>query len=119
MPELPEVEVVRRQLQSRIVGATIKNIWIGRKDIVRQGLARLSWYRNAGITEILRFGKSLAMHCHRNGESRFLIAELGMTGLLLCDPRFLPSEKHRHMVMYLANSIPAEVHYWNARRFGR
>ncbi len=119
MPELPEIEVVRRHLKSRIVGATIKNIWIGRKDIVRQGLASLSWYRDASITEILRFGKSLAMECQRSGETRFLVAELGMTGLLLCDPRFLPSEKHRHMVMHLANGNQSEVHYWNARRFGR
>ena len=47
MPELPEVEVIRQQLNDHIVGATIQNIWIGREDIVRYGLQGLPWYEGA------------------------------------------------------------------------
>jgi len=44
MPELPEAEVVRCQLEARVRGATIHSIWIGRDDIIRQGRETLSWY---------------------------------------------------------------------------
>lgn len=119
MPELPEVEVVRQQLHSSLAGGTIATIWIGRDDIVRQGLPSLSWYTQARLVGIQRFGKSLAMECKRAGECRYIIAELGMTGLLLFDRQLVPSEKHRHMVMKLVNARQPELHYWNARRFGR
>jgi len=119
MPELPEVEVVRRQLESHIVGATIQNIWIGRDDIVRQGLGSLPWYTGARLIDVQRQGKSLSMVCQQGGERRYLVAELGMTGLLLFDRRLVPSEKHLHMTIHLSNSQQGALHYWNARRFGR
>ena len=33
MPELPEAEVVARQLRGRVLGATLKDSWIGRPDM--------------------------------------------------------------------------------------
>ena len=119
MPELPEVEVVRQKLESYIVGATIQNIWIGRDDIVRQGLGSLPWYTGAQLIDVQRQGKSLAMVCQQDRERRYLVAELGMTGLLLFDRRSVPSEKHLHMIIHLSNSQQDALHYWNARRFGR
>ena len=119
MPELPEVEVVRRQLQTQIAGATIQRIWIGREDIIRQGFPSLQWYRDARFTAIERHGKSIAVACERKGERRFFVAELGMTGLLLFDRRFVPSDKHLHMIMDVTNGKQTTLHYWNARRFGR
>ena len=41
MPELPEAEVAARQLRERVVGATVRDCWIGREDIVREGLPSL------------------------------------------------------------------------------
>jgi len=119
MPELPEVEVVRQKLESYIVGATIQNIWIGRDDIVRQGLRSLPWYTGARLIDVQRQGKSLAMVCQQGRERRYLVTELGMTGLLLFERRSVPSEKHLHMIIHLSNSQQDALHYWNARRFGR
>jgi len=119
MPELPGVEVVRQQLESRIVGATIQHVWIGRDDIVRQGLSSLSWYLKAQIVDVQRYGKSVALVCERTGERRYLVVELGMTGLLLFDRAFVPSEKHLHVIIQLSKSLTGILHYWNARRFGR
>jgi len=119
MPELPEVEVVRRQLEFHLVGASIQKIWIGRADIVRHGFLKLPWLTNSRITEIRRQGKSIAMDCEREGERLLFVAELGMTGLLLFDRQMVPSEKHLHMTMSLLNGQHATLHYWNARRFGR
>jgi formamidopyrimidine-DNA glycosylase len=119
MPELPEVEVVRRQLQGNLVGATISNVWIGRDDIVRQGLESLPWFIGACLQDVQRYGKSVAMVCGQKGERRYFVAELGMTGLLLFDRQSVPSEKHLHVIIQLFNGKMSALHYWNARRFGR
>ena len=118
MPELPEAEVVTRQLRNRVLGATLKDSWIGRPDIVRQGLETLDWYRGTCIAAVGRQGKSVVLTFTRGEESRYLIAELGMTGLLLFQPpvRF---HKHTHVVLSLAGGEESELHYWNPRRFGR
>ncbi|MDA0737514.1 MAG: bifunctional DNA-formamidopyrimidine glycosylase/DNA-(apurinic or apyrimidinic site) lyase [Nitrospirae bacterium] len=119
MPELPEVEVVRQQLESHIVGGTIQNVWIGRDDIVRQGLKSLPWYIKTQLVAVQRCGKSVALVCEQAGERRYMVAELGMTGLLLFDRQSVPSEKHLHVVIQLSNAKQGALHYWNARRFGR
>ena len=58
MPELPEAEVAAKQLRERVIGATVRDCWIGRDDIVREGLASVSWYRRATITAVERRGKA-------------------------------------------------------------
>lgn len=118
MPELPEAEVVSRQLRGRVLGAVLKDSWIGRPDIVRQGLETLDWYRGTHITAVERRGKSVVLTFTREGHSRYFIAELGMTGLLLFQPpaRF---QKHTHVVLSLDGSPEPELRYWNPRRFGR
>lgn len=118
MPELPEAEVVSRQLRQRLIGAIWKDCWIGRPDIVRQGLETLDWYRGAQMTAVARRGKSVVLTFTHDEESRFLIAELGMTGLLLFRPpaRF---QKHTHLILSLDGGQEPELRYWNPRRFGR
>ena len=119
MPELPEAEVVRRQLNAAVVGSTIDHIWIGRDDIIREGIGSLSWYTGARVAEVQRHGKSVVLVCERDAGKRVVVAELGMTGLLLFARESVPSAKHVHMIMRLANGPQPELWYWNARRFGR
>ncbi|MFM7842053.1 MAG: DNA-formamidopyrimidine glycosylase family protein, partial [Nitrospira sp.] len=76
MPELPEAEVVARQVRDRLLGATIKDCRVGRDDIVRQGLSTLPWYAGACLTGVTRHGKSVALAFTRNVETRYLVAEL-------------------------------------------
>ena len=119
MPELPEVEVVRRQLESHILGATIQQIRLGRDDIVRHGLESLPWYFESRLIAVQRFGKSVALVVSHENESRYLVAELGMTGLLLFKRELVPSEAHLHAIIQLSDCQQAALYYWNARRFGR
>lgn len=119
MPELPEAEVVRRQLQAAMVGSTIDQIRIGREDIIRQGIESLSWYAGSRVVEVQRHGKSVVLICERDAGKRVVVVELGMTGLLLFTREAVPSAKHVHMIMRLANGLQPELWYWNARRFGR
>ena len=119
MPELPEAEVVARQLRQRILGAVIKESWLGREDMVRQGLSTLDWYRGAKVVGITRYGKSVAIALEKAQETRYLVAELGMTGLLLFGPLAPRYQKHTHCILTLDGGQVSDLRYWNPRRFGR
>jgi formamidopyrimidine-DNA glycosylase len=119
MPELPEAEVVTRQLRERVLGATLKDCRVGRADIVRAGLPTLDWYRGKRISRIERRGKSVVLTFSGQGGTRYLVAELGMTGLLLYGPPAPSYRKHTHLVLSLDGGRASELCYWNPRRFGR
>ncbi|MBI5410993.1 MAG: bifunctional DNA-formamidopyrimidine glycosylase/DNA-(apurinic or apyrimidinic site) lyase [Nitrospirae bacterium] len=119
MPELPEAEVVARRLRARVLGATLKDCWVGRADIVRAGLPTLDWYRGTRLSRIERRGKSVVLAFTGQDETRYLVAELGMTGLLLFGPPATSYRKHTHLILTLGDGRERELCYWNPRRFGR
>lgn len=119
MPELPEAEVVVRQLRARILGATLKDCLVGRADIVRAGLPTLDWYKGKEIVQIERRGKSVVLTFSSRTETRYLLAELGMTGLLLFGRPAPSYRKHTHLILSLSGGREPELRYWNPRRFGR
>ncbi len=119
MPELPEAEVAARQLRERVVGATVQDCWVGRGDIVREGLSSLEWYRQAQITGVERRGKSIILTFTRGEHARFLAAELGMTGLLIFRSTPTKHPQHTHFILHLDGGAEPEIRYWNPRRFGR
>ncbi|MDH5641273.1 MAG: bifunctional DNA-formamidopyrimidine glycosylase/DNA-(apurinic or apyrimidinic site) lyase [Nitrospira sp.] len=119
MPELPEAEVVARQLRDKLLGATLAGIWIGRADIVREGYPTRAWYENAGLESVSRYGKSVALAFKKDNQVRYLVAELGMTGLLLFPSAQVKHPQHVHVRLTFAGGGETEVRYWNPRRFGR
>lgn len=119
MPELPEAEVVARQLRDRILGARLKGWSIGRPDIIRRGLESIDWYQDATIAGVERCGKSVVIAFAQDAGTRFLIAELGMTGLLLFRSPGDRYQKHTHLVLTLEGGREPQLRYWNPRRFGR
>ncbi|MDR4480037.1 MAG: bifunctional DNA-formamidopyrimidine glycosylase/DNA-(apurinic or apyrimidinic site) lyase [Nitrospira sp.] len=119
MPELPEAEVAARQLRARVVGARVRDCWVGRGDIVREGLPSLEWYRQTTITGVERRGKSVILTFRSGDEVRFLAAELGMTGLLLFRSTPTKCPQHIHFILHLEDCDEPEIRYWNPRRFGR
>ncbi len=119
MPELPEVEVVVQQLNTHILGATIKTLAIHRPDIVRSGHKLLPWFQQARVVHIQRIGKCIVIACQRSEETRYLLSELGMTGLWFFKAVLATSPQHIHCTITLSGSKTKELHYWNPRRFGR
>ncbi|HET6675989.1 MAG TPA: bifunctional DNA-formamidopyrimidine glycosylase/DNA-(apurinic or apyrimidinic site) lyase [Nitrospiraceae bacterium] len=119
MPELPEAEVAAAQLRQKIVGSTVRDCWVGRSDIIREGGETVSWYGGSRIEAVERRGKTVVISFSRDGEIRFLAAELGMTGLLLFRSAPMRLPQHTHFVMKLEGSLEPELRYWNPRRFGR
>ncbi len=80
MPELPEVEVVRRQLQPRLIGRTI--VEAGSHSSAKFASARE--VTGSAVDQLRRRGKYLIaeLSCERD-----LIVHLGMTGRLCFDDR--------------------------------
>src|ERR1051325_8613430 len=113
MPELPEAEVVARQLRQRLLGAVWKDCWVGRPDIVRQGFETLESYRSAHLTAVERVGKSVVLTWVRDRAPGYLVAELGMTGLLLFGSPADHYRKHTHVVLSLDGVEESELRYWN------
>ncbi|MFY4728532.1 bifunctional DNA-formamidopyrimidine glycosylase/DNA-(apurinic or apyrimidinic site) lyase [Nitrospira sp. BLG_2] len=119
MPELPEAEVVARQIRARLLGAQLRDVWVGRADIVREGLSTLPWYRGATLQSVDRFGKSVALGFANERTCRYVVAELGMTGLLLFQSTKTKYPQHIHVRLLFDGSSESELRYWNPRRFGR
>lgn len=119
MPELPEAEVAARQLHSRLVGKCVADIKVGRKDIVREGGDTVQWYRGSVIHSVQRQGKSVIVEMKKGSDRRYLVAELGMTGLLLFPSAVVKHPQHTHVVVRFERHPELTLRYWNPRRFGR
>lgn len=119
MPELPEAEVVTRQVREALLGATLHHLWIGRQDIVREGYSSAAWYEGATLQAVERRGKSVVLQFAQAESHRYMVAELGMTGLLLFANAPSSYEKHTHVRLSFSGRREPELRYWNPRRFGR
>lgn len=119
MPELPEAEVVAGQIRTALIGARLTDCWVGRKDMVREGITSLSWYTGAVVQQVQRHGKSVAIRFVKDQAVRYVVAELGMTGLLLFSSVQIRHPQHVHVRMTFSGGREPEVRYWNPRRFGR
>lgn len=119
MPELPEAEVVARQIRSRLLGEQVTDVWVGREDIVREGYTTVPWYRGASLESVERVGKSIILGFTNDQVCRYVVAELGMTGLLLFRSTRTKHPQHVHVRLLFNGASERELRYWNPRRFGR
>ncbi len=115
MPELPEVETIRRGLSKIIIGRTISDVQ------VRQ--AKLRWPVDAGKLSALATGQPIASVKRRAkylllelGNQANLVFHLGMSGRLLVFTKKRPPEKHDHVLFHFSDG--AELCFNDPRRFG-
>jgi formamidopyrimidine-DNA glycosylase len=116
MPELPEVETVRRTLAPAI-GAKIVAAWDSGKGLHmhrKPPRARLRALAGATITALRRHGKYLMVDLDAD---KTLLVHLGMTGRFLIAPKGAPRAKHTHLVIELADG--RSLRFVDARRFGQ
>ena len=125
MPELPEVEVVRRGLERHVVGRTVASVDVLHPRPVRRHLAGADDFaaRLTGRTLVAarRRGKYLWLPLD-DGDA--LTAHLGMSGQLLVQPPEAPDERHLRVRLRLEPSAddhtasPAELRFVDQRMFG-
>ena len=126
MPELPEVETVRRGLEPAMVGARFDKVEQRRPDLrfrfPARFVARLTGQEVVGLGRRAKYlladlssGEVLVMHLGMSG--RFLVTQGGRTRVPGEFHAVAGGESaHDHVVFYLSNG--ARVTYNDARRFG-
>ncbi len=114
MPELPEVETLRRALLPLVENRTCLEMRFFRTDLrfpipvdeIRQGLI------GQNVASVTRVGKYLLL----NASGGAMLLHLGMSGRVTERPSMEPVEKHTHAVFRFS---PATcLHFIDPRRFG-
>jgi formamidopyrimidine-DNA glycosylase len=113
MPELPEVETIRRYLEPRLAGRCIDRVII-RHTGLRWPVSPTLRRRLTGqaIHAVERRAKYLLLRC----TSGTLILHLGMTGRMYVAPKEQPLPKHAAVVLELCRG---KFIYEDTRYFGR
>ncbi|WP_436788434.1 bifunctional DNA-formamidopyrimidine glycosylase/DNA-(apurinic or apyrimidinic site) lyase [Yinghuangia sp. YIM S10712] len=124
MPELPEVEVVRRGLERWVVGRTIASVEVGHPRAVRRHTAGphdfVAALTGARIEAARRRGKYLWLPltaADADTAEDALLAHLGMSGQLLVNDPATPREKHLH-VRFTFTDGGRELWFVDQRTFG-
>jgi formamidopyrimidine-DNA glycosylase len=114
MPELPEVETVRRDLERHLVGARIVSVWTSGKPLhMRRPVPAAALRRARGrVLAVRRHGKYLMIETERGQ----VIVHLGMTGNLTVGVAG-PKAAHTHVVWGLEGG--RELRFVDPRRFGQ
>ena len=110
MPELPEVETIRRQLAPRLVGRRITEA----HSHPSEKFLPARDADGAAVAGVSRRGKYLLVEL---SEQRELVVHLGMTGRLQFTPRTPPSDGYVRAWWALDDGAVLELH--DVRRFGR
>jgi len=114
MPELPEVETVRRTLNNMILGKTIASIDIHYSKIIKD-LSTTEFKDiliGQTLKDISRYGKYLIFIF----EDIALISHLRMEGKYFLKDRAEPLEKHEHIVFNFTDG--STLRYHDVRKFG-
>jgi len=118
MPELPEVETIRRQLEPWLTGKTITRIEVP-DPLVTEPASPASFIkrlRGRIIETVGRHGKYLLFNLD-SGD--ILVIHLRMTGILTQISQPLTQEQNRHLRLLLRFSDGTALAFHDARRFGK
>ena len=114
MPELPEVETVRRGLALRISGRRIVRVELRRPDLRRPFPPALAARLDGALIGALgRRGKYILIELDADG---LLLLHLGMSGRLTAGSAALPTVPHDHVVLTLDDGTV--IRFNDPRRFG-
>ncbi len=110
MPELPEVETVRRGVEAFAIGKRVTSVCVRRSGVVRGDVSAMA---RTTLTGARRHGKQLALLTRRGP---LACVHLGMSGSLCVHHAGEPLAAHVHVVWKLAGG--GELRFRDPRRFG-
>lgn len=121
MPELPEVETIRRDLQEKIKDKQIKDVIVNISKAIKKPSLEgfIAKTKDKKIKEIDRRGKYIIIQLDSGDK---LIVHLGMTGLLIYpyDNKITEKEinpKHNHLIFTFMDDT--QLVFNDVRRFGK
>lgn len=110
MPELPEVEIIKRELSENILDKKVENTYSKDITLRKKKIPDVKILIGQKITSIKRRNKYIIIYFENN----YLIIHLGMTGQLILKNSLI-IEKHTHFYLNLGNVY---LFYNDPRRFG-
>ena len=115
MPELPEVETVRRGLERHVTGRRIEAAEVGRDRVVRRTSkeALIHGVTDTVVLGVDRHGKYLVLELDSGDH---VMIHLRMSGQVLIADRDAPRPAHTHVVMHLDDGH--EAWFVDPRTFG-
>lgn len=114
MPELPEVETVRRTLKNFILNKTIESVEVRYPKIIDGDVETfVSTLIHQSIKDIDRKGKYLIFILDHDA----FISHLRMEGKYNIKNKDIPYDKHDHIIFHMTNGT--DLRYNDTRKFGR
>ncbi|MBI2706190.1 MAG: bifunctional DNA-formamidopyrimidine glycosylase/DNA-(apurinic or apyrimidinic site) lyase [Actinobacteria bacterium] len=116
MPELPEVETIRRELERDVVGRRIKAVEVTNNRSIRRHANRkqfISRIEGTKVASVERKGKYLLL---KLDSGDLVVVHLGMSGQLRRVPSKEPMEKHTHVVITFTQG--GQLRFVDPRTFG-
>lgn len=110
MPELPEVEAVRRGLEDRLVGKSLTEVRV-REPRLRRPVPLLASWVGRRLLRVERRGKYLLWRF----DEGTLLVHLGMSGRIAFVAPDVPPGRHDHLDFLFAETL---LRYTDPRRFG-
>ncbi len=112
MPELPEIENIKKDLTFFCINKTITNIKIYNKKLKYTIPSNIKKIKNKKILNIKRYSKYIIIYIN----DIILLIHLGMTGNILIYNKYYKPTKHDHIDFFLNNNII--IRYFDVRKFG-
>ncbi len=118
MPELPEVETIRREIRPRLLGRTLQGVQLHLERLVKYPDALKVCRELPGqrVRDLERRGKYLLCPLDSGAQ---LVLHLGMTGQLRYLPQGTPNHRGKHTRMQLYLDDGASLRFDDSRTFGR
>jgi formamidopyrimidine-DNA glycosylase len=118
VPELPEVETIRRDLDAEVRGRKITSVEVNGARSVRRHRTRNAFIELVQGRKIVRVDRRGKYLLARLDSGDILVIHLGMSGQLLLDRtgKEQPRPKHTHVVFKFARG--AEIRFVDPRTFG-
>lgn len=116
MPELPEVETIRRTLAVKLAGRTLTGATVFYSGAIAHPAPEqfVAGLRDARVQGLRRRGKYLLIDL---SSARTLVVHFRMTGRLVFHPRPASPAPHTHLVIDLDGG--GQLHFVDSRKFGR
>ena len=116
MPELPEVETIRRELERDITGLRIKDVEVNDTRSIRRHGKKAAFVKlldGAKVTRVDRRGKYLVLNLDTGS---VLVIHLGMSGQLRRNAAKDPTETHTRVVLTFTQK--GQLRFVDPRKFG-
>jgi formamidopyrimidine-DNA glycosylase len=116
VPELPEIEVLRRQIEKEYVGKRVRSVEVKNTKVLKRHSAAKDFKGRligAKVKGVNRKGKYVIIELDNK---YFLVFHLGMAGHLIKAATRRPLDKHTHIIIPFNQG--GELRYFDARQFG-